>query len=96
MKKKINIGWIGSGFIGQVAHLRNFHLNKNINISAISELRPNLAKNVQKKYNIHKFYDDYKKMIIENNFDASSNSGKSEVAQSLDMITSWILKSVLS
>jgi len=70
LKKKINIGWIGSGFIGQVAHLRNFHLNKNINISAISELRPNLAKNVQKKYNIHKFYDDYKKMIIENNFDA--------------------------
>ena len=28
--------------------------------------------------------------FIENNFDASSNSGKSEVAQSLDMITSCI------
>jgi predicted dehydrogenase len=70
LRKKLNIGWIGSGFVGQVAHLRNFYLNKNVNISAISELRPNLAKKVQKKYNIPKFYNDYKKMISENNFDA--------------------------
>ena len=72
MKKKINIGWIGSGFVGQVAHLRNFHLNKNVNITAISELRPDLAKKVQKKYNITNFYNDYKKMISENNFDERS------------------------
>ena len=70
MKKKINIGWIGSGFVGQVAHLRNFHLNKSVNISAICELRPYLAKNVQSKYNIKKYYSDYKEMITENNLDA--------------------------
>ena len=70
MRKKVNIGWIGSGFIGQVAHLRNFYLNKNVNISAISELRPNLAKKVQKKYNIKKYYSNYKEMIAENKFDA--------------------------
>ncbi len=70
MKNKINIGWIGAGFIGQVAHLRNFYLNKKVNIQAITELRPDLAKKVQQKYQIKKFYTDYKKMIVENNLDA--------------------------
>ena len=70
MKNKINIGWIGAGFVGQVAHLRNFYLNKKVNIQAITELRPDLAKKVQQKYQIKKFYTDYKKMIVENNLDA--------------------------
>ena len=69
MSKEIKIGLIGSGFVGQVAHLHCFNNLKNSKIIALSELRPRLGEKVCKKYNIPSLYSDYKEMIKENNLD---------------------------
>ena len=71
MTRKLNIGWIGSGFVGQVAHLHNYNELSNINIIALAELRQNLGKEVAKKYNINKLYKNHKELLDnENNLDA--------------------------
>ena len=59
MKKKINIGWIGSGFIGQVAHLYSFSQIKDLEILSLAELRPELGKQIKRKYNIKKLYKSH-------------------------------------
>jgi len=69
LSKEIKIGLIGSGFVGQVAHLHCFNNLKNSKIIALSELRPRLGEKVCKKYNIPSLYSDYKEMIKENNLD---------------------------
>ena len=50
--KKINIGWIGSGFVGQVAHLNNFSSLKNVKIVGLDELRTKLGQIACDKFNI--------------------------------------------
>ena len=49
---KIDVGWVGAGFVGQAAHLDRFSRNKSVNIKGIAELRENLRKDVMKSYNI--------------------------------------------
>ena len=63
MKKKINIGFIGSGFVGQVAHLHNYNELDNVNILALAELRQELGKNVAQKYNIKHLYKNHKELL---------------------------------
>ena len=46
LEKKIRLAWIGSGFVGQVAHLSSFSSLPNVEIVALSELR---EKNWKKK-----------------------------------------------
>lgn len=69
MKKKIKVGLIGSGFIGQVAHISNLIYNKNVEIVALSELRTKLGQSICQKYKIKKFYSNFEKMIDENELD---------------------------
>ncbi len=68
--KKIKIGWIGSGFVGQTAHLSSFSNIKNIEISALAELRQELGKKVQKKYSIKNLYKDHEELLKSEKFDA--------------------------
>ena len=63
MTKKINIGLIGAGFVGQVAHLHNYNEISNVNISALAELRQELGKKVAQKYNIKNLYKDHKELL---------------------------------
>lgn len=61
--KKLKIGWIGSGFVGQVAHLNLYEDITTAEIVALSELRESLGKRVIKKNFIPKYYKDYKEML---------------------------------
>ena len=63
MKKKIRLAWIGSGFVGQVAHLSSFSSIPDVEIVALSELREELGKRNCQRFGIKKFYQDYKKML---------------------------------
>ena len=63
MSKKLNIGWIGSGFVGQVAHLFSYSQIPNINLVALAELRQDLGKRVQKKFNFNKLYKNHKDLL---------------------------------
>ena len=71
MNKEVNIGFIGSGFIGQVAHLHNYNEIDNVNIVALAELRQELGKNVAQKYNIQNLYKNHNELLEnEKNLDA--------------------------
>ena len=70
MKKKLKIGWIGSGFVGQVAHLINFTNLDNTEILGLAELRPKLGKAVCQKYNIPNYYNNHKELLKNNELDA--------------------------
>ena len=65
----LKIGWIGSGFVGQVGHLNLYEDISTANIVALSELRKNLATRVQKKYDIKKFYNNYLQMLDQEELD---------------------------
>ena len=58
MSKKIKIGWVGSGFVGQVAHLNSYVSLKDAEIVGLAELRPKLGQEICKKYSIKKYYKD--------------------------------------
>lgn len=66
MKRKINIGWIGSGFIGQVAHLYSFSQIKDLEILSLAELRPELGKQIKRKYNIKNLYKSHIDLLKDN------------------------------
>ena len=71
MKKKIvKLGWIGSGFVGQVAHLNSFCSLKNVEIVGLAELRPELGKIACEKFRIPQFYENYEDLLYENKIDA--------------------------
>ena len=43
MSRKIKLGFVGCGFIGQCVHIPNFKRVENAEIVAISDVRPRLA-----------------------------------------------------
>ena len=61
--KVVKIGFIGAGFMSQIAHLPSFYDDKRVNIVALSELNKRLLQKVSKKYQIKKIYKSYKDMI---------------------------------
>ncbi|MDC1296502.1 Gfo/Idh/MocA family oxidoreductase [Alphaproteobacteria bacterium] len=61
--KKLNIGWVGSGFVGQLAHLQNYINNPNVNIIALAELRPILGQNVCNKFGIKNLYNNHLELM---------------------------------
>jgi len=69
MTKKIRIGWVGSGFVGQVAHLASYVEMPEIEIVGLAELRPQLGKLVCKKFDIPEFYDNHLSLIAQADVD---------------------------
>lgn len=56
---KVKIGFAGVGFMGQVAHLRNYVRNEQCEIVAIAEPRQELARKVAERYGISKIYKSH-------------------------------------
>lgn len=63
MAKKLRLGWIGSGFVGQVAHLVNYSEIPNVEITGLAELRPELGQLVCEKYGIPNYFKDHKSLL---------------------------------
>ena len=70
MNKKIRLGWIGSGFVGQVAHLNCYSYFKNIEIVGLAELRPSLGNKICKKHSIKKYYKNHLDLMNNEKLDA--------------------------
>lgn len=68
--KKVRIGWIGSGFVGQLAHLENFAQVAGAEIVGLSELREGLGRKVCAKYGIPNYHSDYRDLISRDDVDA--------------------------
>jgi predicted dehydrogenase len=67
---RVRLGWIGSGFVGQVAHLANFSQIPGAEIVALAELRPDLGKRVCSRYGIPEFHADYRQLLDRQDIDA--------------------------
>ena len=63
LMKIVKIGFIGAGFMSQIAHLPSFYDDKRVKVVALSELNKRLLDKVSKKYQIKKTYKSYKDMI---------------------------------
>ena len=68
--KKIKVGWIGSGFVGQAAHLERFIRFENSEVVALAEIRPKLRKMVGKSFGIPHLYDHHTKLLEESDCEA--------------------------
>jgi predicted dehydrogenase len=67
---KLNIGMIGAGFIGQLAHFTNFIEVANCNVLAVAEYKPELRRKVATRYGIPKTYASHLELIADPEIDA--------------------------
>jgi predicted dehydrogenase len=70
MPNTIRIGFIGVGNMGQMAHLKNYVINEDCEISAIAELRENTGREVAQRYGISRYYTSAKEMLDAGGLDA--------------------------
>lgn len=67
---RIRLGFVGTGGMGQCAHLRNYATLEGCEVVALAELRPQLARQVAARYGIPTFYTDYREMLEREKLDA--------------------------
>src|ERR1019366_967923 len=68
--KKIRLGFIGTGNMGQMAHLRNYMTLPNCEVVAMAELRPQLAAQVAARWGIPEVYHDADELLAKAKVDA--------------------------
>ena len=65
MSKKIKLSFVGSGFVGQMAHLENyFSLQESVILDSLAEVRSELSQQASKEYNIEHLFSNHKELIL--------------------------------
>src|SRR5258708_6509716 len=62
---KAGIGFLGTGFMGQLAHLYNYADNPDCQVVALAEIRPKLAQAVAQRYGVQKVYADHRDLLAD-------------------------------
>ncbi|HJN19279.1 MAG TPA: Gfo/Idh/MocA family oxidoreductase [Armatimonadota bacterium] len=70
MARKIRIGFVGAGYMGQKAHLDNFVTIPDCEVVALAEGRSQTAEIVASKYGIPNTYSDHRAMVENEELDA--------------------------
>lgn len=71
MSEKIRLGFVGAGFMGQVAHIANYaKLRDECDLVAVADLRTGLAEQVARRYGIGAVYRDHRELLSQANVDA--------------------------
>src|SRR5688500_17882687 len=66
MSKKVRIGFVGVGTMGQMAHLRNYvTLPEECEVVALAEVRPELGRKVAARWGVPKVYTSHEQMLKE-------------------------------
>ena len=71
--KKLKIGFVGVGGMGQCAHLRNYaspSLSTECEVVALAEIRPQLAREVAARYGIPRVYENHEQLLANEKLDA--------------------------
>lgn len=71
--KKLKIGFVGVGGMGQCAHLRNYaspSLSSECEVVALAEVRPNLAREVAARYGVPRVYESHEQLLANEQLDA--------------------------
>jgi predicted dehydrogenase len=71
MDKKIRLGFIGCGYMGQIAHIHNYaQLTDECELVAVADMRTGLARKVADRYGIAEIYPDHQTMLAQADIDA--------------------------
>ena len=70
MSKKVRIGFVGVGNMGQAAHLRNYVMVPNCEVVAISDVKPGHAQLVAAKWGIPAYYTSHTELLAHEQLDA--------------------------
>jgi predicted dehydrogenase len=70
MMEKVRVGFVGAGFMGQLAHLVNFSEMPQCDLVALAEHRPQLGKQVAERYRIPKVYKTHEELCADPTIDA--------------------------
>ena len=70
MSEKVRVGFVGSGFMGQLAHLRNYVNIPGCEVVALAEPRKKLAEEVARRYGIKEVYGDHIELLKNADVDA--------------------------
>ncbi len=63
-KQKVKIGFIGVGSMGQCAHLKNYVVLEDVEIVALAEIRPELGRQVAKRYGVAHVYPSHIELLV--------------------------------
>lgn len=67
---KVRLGFVGTGFMGQLAHLANYAVLDECEVVAIAEPREKLAEKVAARYGVSKIYSDHRELLDKCEVDA--------------------------
>lgn len=67
--KKVRIGFVGVGNMGQCAHLRNYMTIPDCEVPAIAEVRRKTGQRVAERYGIPRVYENYQEMLEKEKLD---------------------------
>ncbi len=70
MEKKVKIGFVGAGFMSQMAHLPSFMESEGCEVVALAELRPQLREKVADKFRIPKRYTSHRELAEDEEIEA--------------------------
>lgn len=70
MTRKLNIGMIGGGFIGQLAHLMNYVEIDRCRVLGVAEYRPELRRKLAERYAIPRTYATHRELLQDAEIDA--------------------------
>lgn len=62
---KARVGFLGAGFMGQLAHLDNYADNPDCQVVAVAEARPKLGATVAAKYGVPKVYASQHELLAD-------------------------------
>ena len=71
----IRFAYVGCGFVGQTIHIPNFASLPNCKFLALAEVRPELARDVAKRYGIPKVYKSHEEIAADTEIEAVGVSG---------------------
>lgn len=68
-EKKVRIGFVGVGNMGQAAHLRNYAMMPECEVVALAEVKPELARKVAARWGVPKVYASHEEMLAREDLD---------------------------
>ena len=69
MGKKVRLGFVGCGYMGQLAHIANYATISDCELVALAEGRQNTAKAVAQRYGIAEVYPTHREMLAKADLD---------------------------
>jgi predicted dehydrogenase len=68
--RKVRLGYVGCGFMAQKVHIPNFASLPDCDLLALAEVRQDLGRRVQARFDIPRFYTDHQAMLADSEIEA--------------------------